>query len=225
MQNSADHTNLRAYSAYDLPSVEALVRYFHAAAGFLVRNTCINAIKVGNYRTWHRLTLANATAYCPSEYETIKGRIVQSRQVIRSAKLKIPRRPIPGTSSEESPLPSTRSRELHMHTVHISKLYTDDTGRFPIKARGGNQYLMVDYHCDSNTILVAPFKTRKDKHILETYKYIMTRLRKNGMSVNLQILDIEASSKFKHLITEDLGIKYQLVPPEIHRRNEAEQVI
>ena len=53
----------------------------------------------------------------------------------------------------------------------------------------------------------------------------MTRLRKNGMSVNLQILDNEASSRFKHLITEDLDIKYQLVPPDIHRRNAAEHAI
>ena len=53
----------------------------------------------------------------------------------------------------------------------------------------------------------------------------MTRLRRNVMSVNLQILDNEASSKFKHLLTEDLGIKYQLVPPYIHRRNAAERAI
>ena len=84
---------------------------------------------------------------------------------------------------------------------------------------------MVAYHCDSDAILVAPFKTRKDKHKLEAYKSIMTRLRENGMSVNLKILDNEASSKFKHLITEDIGIKYQLVPPDIHRRNAAERSI
>ena len=54
-----------------------------------------------------------------------------------------------------------------MHTVNISKLYTDDTGRFPIKARSGYQYIMVVYHCNSNAILVAPFKTHKDKHRLE----------------------------------------------------------
>ena len=71
-----------------------------------------------------------------------------------------------------------------MHRVHISKLYTDDTGRFPIKARSGNQYLIVAYHCNANEILVAPFKTRKDNHIMEAYKSIMTRLRKNGISVN-----------------------------------------
>ena len=84
---------------------------------------------------------------------------------------------------------------------------------------------MVAYHCYSNANLVVPFKICKDKHRLEAYKYTMTHLRKNGMIVNLQILDNEASSKFKHLITEDLGIKYKLVPPDIHRRNAVERAI
>ena len=38
-------TSLAAFSAYDLPSVEALVRYFHAASGFPVRDTWLKAIK------------------------------------------------------------------------------------------------------------------------------------------------------------------------------------
>ena len=74
-------------------------------------------------------------------------------------------------------------------------------------------------------IYVALFKTRKDKHRLEAYKSIMTCLRRNIISVNLQTLDNETSSKFKHLLTEDLGIKYQLVPPDIHRRNSEERAI
>ena len=53
----------------------------------------------------------------------------------------------------------------------------------------------------------------------------MTHLRRNGISVNLQILDNEASSIFENLITEGLGIKYQLVPPDIHRRNVEERTI
>ena len=36
--------SLAAFSAYDLPSVEALVRYFHAAAGYSVRNNWLKAI-------------------------------------------------------------------------------------------------------------------------------------------------------------------------------------
>ena len=60
-----------------------------------------------------------------------------------------------------------------MHRVYISKLYTDETGRYPIKARSGNKYLMVAYHYNSNAILVAPFKNRKENHCLEAYKSIM----------------------------------------------------
>ena len=63
MPNSMDQKNLKAYSAYDLSSVEALVQYFHASAGFPVSTTWLKAIKVGNYHTWTGLTLANATAY------------------------------------------------------------------------------------------------------------------------------------------------------------------
>ena len=84
---------------------------------------------------------------------------------------------------------------------------------------------MVAYHCISSTIFLAPFKTRKDKHRLEAYKSIMACLHKNGMIVKLQILDNEASTKLKHLITEELGINYQLVSPFIHIRNAAERSI
>ena len=185
----------------------------------------LKAIKVVNYLTWPGLILASATVYCPLADETIKVHIVQLRQGVQSTKPKIPRRRIPYTSPEESPLPSTKSKELHMHTVHISKLYTDDTRRFPIKARSGNQYLIVAHHCNSNAILVDPFNTSKDKHRLEAYKSIMARLRKNGMLVNPQILNNEDSTKFKHIITEELGINYQLVPLDIHIRNAAEQAI
>ena len=51
MAENADQTNLEAYSTYDLPNVEALVCYFHEAAGFPVRSTCFNAIKAGKYHT------------------------------------------------------------------------------------------------------------------------------------------------------------------------------
>ena len=78
-------------------------------------------------------------------------------------------------------------------------------GRYPIKAQSGNQYLMVVYHCDSNAILVAPFENLKDKHRLESYNSIMARLRKNGMLVDLQIFNNEASAEYKHTITQDWG--------------------
>ena len=138
MPHTANRTTLEAYSAYDLPSVESLIRYFHAAAGYPVRSTWLKAISAGNYSSWSGLTLANATKYCPSATSTIIGHLVQKRKGVRSTKPKLT-----ATSSPEPKLPQVCSNELHIHVTPISKLYTDDTGRFPIHARRGNQYIMI----------------------------------------------------------------------------------
>ena len=64
-----------ALNAHDLPSVGALVHYLHATAGFPVKATWLAAIKAGNYSSWPGLTHANASKYCPSSDETIKGHL------------------------------------------------------------------------------------------------------------------------------------------------------
>ena len=58
-----------ASNVYDLPSMEALVRYMHAAAGFLVRSTWLKAIKNGNFNSWTGLTYNNAAKYFPKSIE------------------------------------------------------------------------------------------------------------------------------------------------------------
>ena len=88
--NTAHRTTLEAYSAYDFPSVEARIRYFHTAAGYPVRSTWLTAISDGNYSCWKGLTLANATKYCPSATATIMGHLFQKRQGFRSTKPKLP---------------------------------------------------------------------------------------------------------------------------------------
>ena len=53
----------------------------------------------------------------------------------------------------------------------------------------------------------------------------MQRLKTRGMLVDLQIMDNEASAEYKRIITLEWGVKYQLVPAHIHRRNAAERAI
>jgi hypothetical protein len=53
----------------------------------------------------------------------------------------------------------------------------------------------------------------------------MTRLAARGLSVDLQILDNEASSAYKEAITFKWNATFQLVPPDMHRRNRAERAI
>ena len=53
---TTSQTTPAAHSAYDLPSVEALARYMHAAAGLPVKSTWLKSIKKGNFATWPVLT-------------------------------------------------------------------------------------------------------------------------------------------------------------------------
>ena len=108
-----------------------------------------------------------------------------------------------------------------MFVTPISKLYTDDTGRFPVHARSDNRYIMIDYHCDANLILAEPFSSRKDAHRLLAYNKIMQYPTDNKLCVNLHILDNKASEEYKQTIKNKWNDKYQLVPPHTHRSNAA----
>ena len=59
---------------------------------------------------------------------------------------------------------------------------------------------MIAYHCDANLILAVSFKTRKDTHRLKAYHKIMQRLSDHKLTVNLQILDNEASTDYKQVM-------------------------
>ena len=98
--NDAKQDTLAAYSAYNLPSVADLIRYFLTVAGYPVRSTWLKAIGAGNYSSWTGLTLTNATKYCPYSKATIMGHLAQKLQVVRSTNPK----PQPPSSPEE-PLP------------------------------------------------------------------------------------------------------------------------
>ena len=53
----------------------------------------------------------------------------------------------------------------------------------------------------------------------------MKKLTDRGHPVDIQILDNEVSAEFKKIVQQDWGAKYQLVPPNVNRRNIAEIAI
>ena len=75
-------------------------------------------------------------------------------------------------------------------------------GAFPVRSRSGNYYIMLAYHVDTNAIVVEPFQSKHDRHRLAKSNRMMTRLKKNGHSVDLQILDNECSAAYREQITE-----------------------
>jgi hypothetical protein len=84
---------------------------------------------------------------------------------------------------------------------------------------------MIAYHTNCNLILQQAFKTRSDKHRIGAFNSIMTRFATCSLSVDLQILDNEASAAYKQAITFTWQSKFQLVPLEMHHCNRAERAI
>ena len=150
------------------------------------------------------MTYNNASKHYPQSFETIKGHMVQSSQGVRSTKntkherhnnqTKTSQEIIQQQSDTADILPQQKTKEIHIWDQPISKFYTDDCSRFPIRSRSGNENIMIAYHCDSNTILEAPFVNRSDKHRIRAYNSSMQKLADRGHHVDIQILDNEVST-------------------------------
>eukprot|EP00804_Cyclotella_cryptica_P024745 CCRYP_001719-RA/>CCRYP_001719-RA protein AED:0.55 eAED:0.27 QI:0/-1/0/1/-1/0/1/0/424 len=84
---------------------------------------------------------------------------------------------------------------------------------------------MLASHFDSNAILIEPFQSHNDRHRIPAYSRLVSHLQARGHTVNHQVLDNKASAEFIHTITQDWKATYQLVPPDIHRRNLAKRAI
>ena len=211
-----------ANSAYDLPSISALIKYHHASAGFPIKNTWCQAIKNGNYATWPGLTEQLARRYCPDADETILGTMSQSRQNVRSTKLSITSTTQP--TKDDVSNSTTKTHEAHVFIRHKSKMYSDQTGKFPYVARSGNQYIMVVYVVDPNVILATAFKNKTKLQLTEAYMKIKKELNKRGFVIDLHMLDNEAPEMYRDAIEAE-RCTYQLVSPNNHRRNAAERAI
>ena len=99
-------------------------------------------------------------------------------------------------------------------------IYSDQTGKFPVRARSGNCYIMVMVHNDSNYTLVQPMKNRSDGEMIRAYKILLKRVQRAGLETKRHVLDNECSQALKELIRDTC--KLELVPPGCHRRNVAE---
>jgi hypothetical protein len=67
----------------------------------------------------------------------------------------------------------------------MGQIYTNQTGRFVQASSNGNNYLLILYDYDSNSILAEPIKTWTGQAILAAYKIIHTRLCNAGLRPKL----------------------------------------
>ncbi len=198
-----------------------LVAFYHACLGFHVKDSWLDAIKAGNCDTFTRLTYSNVACNYPDSDKTILGHLAQMQQNAQSTKPQLKPRTSSPPAIEAPALPVDALRAVFLHVYPISKLYTDDMGRFPVKACSGNQYVIIAYHTDRNLILQQTFQKKADKHRVPAFHTVMARLAARGLLVDLNIRDNEANADLKQVIVDLWKTKFQLVPPDMHWRNKA----
>ena len=138
-------------------------------------------------------------------------------QNVRSTKPK----PVPLEDVDTTALRGKKERDVYIKIVEArGTIYTDQTGKFPVKSISGNQYLMILVEIDSNAVLVEPMSSRKDAEMQRAYLALLQRLKRAKVVPTKHVLDNECSNSMKNLIRDTC--KLELVPPYCHRRNVAE---
>ncbi len=57
-------------------------------------------------------------------------------------------------------MPAKRTGWVFMQPIPVTgKIFTDQTGRFPITSSRGNKYVMICYDYDPNNIIAEPLKS------------------------------------------------------------------
>jgi hypothetical protein len=108
--------------------------------------------------------------------------------------------------------------------VDQGQLYTDLTGKFPVRYSKGNSYVMVCYVYDCNYVKVIPMKSRSAYEWVKAYDTIHQELTVKGFKPKLQTLNNEASTALKNFFTIN-DIAYQFVPHHYYRRKATERAI
>lgn len=134
---------------------------------------------------------------------------------------------------KQEPIEETPQQEQHNQRTHFvypsclplsGKIYTDQTGQFPVESKSGNKYLFVLYDYDSNYVAAQPIPSRTALQLKNAYQTIIRKLKLCGLTPKLQKLDNEASKLLQDYMEEE-GIDFQLTPAGSHRRNAAEKAI
>ena len=103
-------------------------------------------------------------------------------------------------------------------------LYSNQTGRLSVLSSHRNQYILVLYNYDTNSIHAHLLKNRQALEITTAWTACHKHLRQNGAAPNLHILDNKCSYTTKKSFRK-YNVDFQLVPPYTHFRNAAERAI
>ena len=172
------------------------------------------------------MTAENVSKHFPQSEETVKGHMNHQRQGVRSTQPKTraeqASEPVELDSSQEI---GKKERDVYSKVVDLwdmkGTIYTDQTGKFPTKARSGSRYIMIMVAIDSNVVLVTALKNKTDKEQRLAYLALLKRLKQAGVEAKKHVLDNECSEKNErtHQVRVQIRVSFTRMPQKKLGRN------
>ena len=211
-------------------TLEEHINFLHQACGNPVKSTWLAAINNNHYKSWPNLTAKNVNKYLYKTIHTLKGHMQQTRK--NKGKLrKIKENETEIITDKDIindffPQPSrAQTNQCFTKVINITGLTAMDlSGKFPITSSRGNKYIFLWYDYDSNTIKAIPIKSREKEEQVRAYNICYEYYALRGFVPQITKLDNEASEMLKNNMRKK-EVKYQMVPPSIHRQNSAERAM
>jgi hypothetical protein len=211
---------------YECENTGELIKFYYATMGYPVLSTWTQAIDKGYFRGWRGLTSDRVRRFIKPNEQCEQGHMDQRRTGIRSTKSSHAIPPPDTINTMEEPEQAPQNDKTNMVFMTIAeaegKLFTDQTGRFPVTSNRGNNYIVLFYVVDANFIKSYPIKSRHRTELLKAYDDVYKYLRIRGYRPKLHRLDNETSKDVEEFIAEQ-NAKHQYTPPDIHRTNIAER--
>ena len=128
-------------------------------------------------------------------------------------------------TTEPPPAPVRAKNLISFKIIELGgKVFSDQTGRFPITSSKGSKYVMVLFSQDINAILAKAMKNRSQAEMIRVTTKMHEHLTNRGFKPHVQILDNECPEALKIYFRKN-DVKFQLGPPHLHRNNSAERAI
>jgi hypothetical protein len=157
-----------ANNVYELRNTGALVNYLHKSMFSPTKSALLQAVKNGHLITWPGLTEQAINKHLKLTPATTMGNTNRRRQNIRSTS----KTPITSDIEDVTVTPAGLGTKNHLVSavlVDQGQLYTDLTGKFPVRSSKGNWYVMVCYVFDCNYVKVVPMKSRFASEWVKAY--------------------------------------------------------
>ena len=216
-----------------------IIKFLHLSLFSPTKTTLLKAIKNHHFVGWPGLTEHNVKRYLTIQEPTIMGHMDQQRQNARSTQIRTTNTPGQSNATLDNDTDSDGNETAHesadgrdkteyayisLQDLPTGRVYTDQTGPFPVVSTQGIKATMILYDYDSNAILVEGITSRGKSELLRAYTTLLQRLVNSGLRPKIQRMDNEVSNIFKEFLQAQ-HITLELTPAHVHRRNAAERAI